>query len=303
MIELTDTTTADIARAILTSRRERGATTQGRVLTLIVATDTASCDEARAATELAAREHPSRVLLVTRTPEAPAAGLDATLHIGDGSGHEVVQLDLRGAQADNPTPVLLALLVPDAPVVTWWPGDFPDNPSQDPLGVLATRRVTDCAAAAEPMAALHHRASGATVGDTDLAWTRLTLWRALLAAALDQYRSPIRSGRIAADHGNASSVLLATWLAQRLQVTVEPVDSQGPGITEVSLDTADGTIRISRADARHARYEIPGQPTRRVALPRRSIDALLTEELRRLDHDEVFADTLTTIATGATHDH
>jgi glucose-6-phosphate dehydrogenase assembly protein OpcA len=33
-------------------------------------------------------------------------------------------------------------------------------------------------------------------GDTDLSWTRLTPWRALLAAALDQYPSKIKSAQI-----------------------------------------------------------------------------------------------------------
>ena len=35
-------------------------------------------------------------------------------------------------------------------------------------------------------------------------------------------------------------------------------------------------------------YQVPGQPERRVALRRRPLTDLLTEELRRLDADDVF---------------
>ena len=37
---------------------------------------------------------------------------------------------------------------------------------------------------------------------------------------------------------------------------------------------------------------VPGQPDRPVALVRREIPALLTEELRRLDPDDVYASTV-----------
>ena len=67
--------------------------------------------------------------------------------------------------------------------------------------------------------------------------------------------------------------------------------SQGPGITEVVLDTDEGPIIISRKDGRLATFSSPGQPDRPVALKRRDVPELLAEELRRLDEDDVYAAT------------
>ena len=68
--------------------------------------------------------------------------------------------------------------------------------------------------------------------------------------------------------------------------------SDGPGITEVALTTADGEIRLARGDGRHATLSVPGQPDRPVALRRRDVPELLHEELRRLDPDDVYAATV-----------
>jgi glucose-6-phosphate dehydrogenase assembly protein OpcA len=68
--------------------------------------------------------------------------------------------------------------------------------------------------------------------------------------------------------------------------------SGGPGITEVRLQTTAGAVVISRPDGRVATLTRPGQPDRHVALQRRDIADLLAEELRRLDPDEVYGETL-----------
>jgi len=62
----------------------------------------------------------------------------------------------------------------------------PDAVCDTPLGRLAQRRITDAGSADDPQEALRRIAAGYRPGDTDFAWTRLTLWRAQLAAALDQ---------------------------------------------------------------------------------------------------------------------
>ena len=68
---------------------------------------------------------------------------------------------MRGrAQALVELGLVMPLLVPDTPVVTWWPRSGPSVPSGDPLGMLAQRRVTDAAAAAEPIDALAALAAG-----------------------------------------------------------------------------------------------------------------------------------------------
>jgi hypothetical protein len=57
----------------------------------------------------------------------------------------------------------------------------------------------------------------------------------------------------------------------------------------VELETKEGPIRISRPDGRLATYSSPGHPDRPIALRRRDVHELLSEELRRLDEDDIYA--------------
>ena len=79
------------------------------------------------------------------------------------------------------------------------------------------------------MLALNARAENYLPGDTDLSWTRLTPWRALLAAALDQYPARIKSVTVEAERSNPSADLLAAWLQSRLKLDVTRKISDGPG--------------------------------------------------------------------------
>ena len=81
------------------------------------------------------------------------------------------------------------------------------------------------------------------------------------------------------------------WLCDRLKVVVDRGTSDGPGITEVTMETKEGPIRIARTDGRLATFSSPHRPDRPVALKRREVPALLAEELRRLDEDDTYAAT------------
>ena len=78
----------------------------------------------------------------------------------------------------------------------------------------------------------------------------------------------------------------------RLGVPFENRVSGGPGVTGVIFDTSDGEMTLTRPDGRLAVLRRPGEPERRVALHRRDTAELLSEELRRLDPDEVYAETI-----------
>ena len=136
-------------------------------------------------------------------------------------------------------------------------------------------------------------------GDTDLSWTRSTSWRSLLAATLDQPYPELLRGEVLAEPGNPSADLIAAWLASRLGIEVPRGESGGPGITEVSFETPAGKISLSRPDGRNASLAWPGRPDRRVALHRRDTAELIAEELRRLEPDEVYAETLRALAASA----
>ncbi|UNS96380.1 glucose-6-phosphate dehydrogenase assembly protein OpcA [Streptomyces tubbatahanensis] len=298
-IDLTDTTSSRINAELVKARRSLGSPAMGMVLTLVIVTDEGNHYDALKAASGASKEHPSRILVVVRRPgrsprDRARHRLDAEVRVGAdvgeaGSGETVI-LRLHGELASHSHSVVLPLLLPDAPVVVWWPEDAPPNPAEDALGKLAQRRITDAAATEDPVGALSMRASSYAPGDTDLSWTRITPWRSMLAASLDQKLAAIDSAVVEGEEYNPSSELLALWLAERLRVPVERRISEGPGITGVRLETVDGQICLDRADGALAELAVPGQPDRHVALQRRTTAELLAEELRRLDPDEAYAE-------------
>ncbi len=68
------------------------------------------------------------------------------------------------------------------------------------------------------MAALRQRAEDYAPGDTDLAWTRTTAWRSLLAGAMDTANAPVVSVSVTAAEGDPVAELLRGWLRNRLGV-------------------------------------------------------------------------------------
>lgn len=290
IIDLTDTTSGKINQVLVDARKRAGSPAIGMVLTLVIVTDeTGHYDALKAATE-SAREHPSRIISVIRRPGRTEPRLDAEVRFGGETGPgETIVLRLYGPLALHAESVVLPLLLPDTPVVTWWPSHAPEVPAEDPLGALSQRRVTDAATSPEPLVELGKRARGYRPGDTDLAWTRLTPWRSLLAVALDQPHGRITGASVAAERDNPSAELLALWLEDRLGVPCERHTSDGPGITLARLVTELGEITVTRPDGRLAVLTVPGQPDRPAALKRRRLSDLVAEELRRLDPDDVYA--------------
>ncbi|MFI6104915.1 glucose-6-phosphate dehydrogenase assembly protein OpcA [Streptomyces sp. NPDC051310] len=297
-IDLTDTTSGKINKALVQGRRAIGTPAVGMVLTLVIVTDEENAYDALKAANEASREHPSRTLVVikrfSRSPRDRAkARLDAEVRVGADAGTgETVVLRLYGEVINHAQSVVLPLLLPDAPVVVWWPVDAPTDPAKDPLGALGQRRVTDTYAGEHPIEELKARAEAYTPGDTDLSWTRITPWRSMLAAALDQIHCEVTSAEVEGEEFNPSVELLAMWLADRLKVPVKRSQSQGPGLTAVRLATDCGPIVLDRADGSLATLSIEGQPDRAVALKRRETAELIAEELRRLDPDDTYASAL-----------
>ncbi len=292
-VRLDDTTASAVSTAISVERFRQGSSAVGRVLTLVIIADEATAADAVHAAAAAAREHPCRILTAIPRPGRGPACLDAEITVGgaDGLG-ELAELRLRGPLSHHVASVVLPLLVPDAPVVVWWPASAPDDPASDPVGRLAQRRITDSAASARPLKALDTRRLAYRAGDTDLAWTRITPWRALIASALDQAYGSITAASVHVQRSNPSGALLAAWMQKGLGIPVDVHNSRGPGITGVVMTTPAGDITITRPDGRVARMARPGFPDREAALQRRTTEGLIAEELRRLDPDEIYGETL-----------
>jgi glucose-6-phosphate dehydrogenase assembly protein OpcA len=292
VIELIDTNSSAIAAEFVRARTRAGSPAMGMVMTLVIVVDEDAAQDAMEAARESSHEHPARVLGVILGDGRGHAEVNAQVGTGSGWGGETALIRLKGEVVRHPESVVLPLLLPDSPVVVWWPAHPPDDPAADPLGALAQRRITDAAAAQRSKTrAIHTQCTTYAKGNTDLAWTRITPWRALLAAALDQQPLKVISGSVTAERISPSAELLVAWLSDRLKVPIERKTSHGPGITETRLDTRDGPIMITRADGRLATFSSPGRPDRPVALKRRSVPELLAEELRRLDEDDVYAAT------------
>ncbi|MFG2298219.1 glucose-6-phosphate dehydrogenase assembly protein OpcA [Streptomyces sp. NPDC048603] len=297
-IDLTETTSSKINAALVQARRAIGTPAIGMVLTLVIVTDEENAYDALKSANDASHEHPSRIIVVirrvSRSPRSRRdARLDAEVRVGTDSGTgETVVLRLYGDLVNHAQSAVLPLLLPDAPVVVWWPEEAPSDVAGDPLGSLGQRRITDTYACEDPAAHLGARAAAYAPGDTDLSWTRITPWRSMLAAALDQRPLKVLSATVEGEGENPSCELLAMWLADRLQVPVRRTVSEGPGLTAVRLETKEGDIVLDRADGSLATLCMPGQPDRSVALKRRDTAELLAEELRRLDPDNTYAASL-----------
>jgi glucose-6-phosphate dehydrogenase assembly protein OpcA len=290
-MELTNTTSAKIAAEFVRGRKKAGSPAMGMVMTLVIVAPEEDAEAAMKAAREASHEHPARALGVILGDARGAGEINAQVGTGAGWTGETAVIRLKGEVVRHAASVVLPLLLPDSPVAVWWPTVAPEDPAADPLGALAQRRITDAAAAPKGKGkALHVQCSSYVKGNTDLAWTRITPWRALLAAALDQHHLKVTGASVTAERISPSADLLAAWLGSRLRVTVDRASSAGPGITEVVLETIEGPIRISRPDGRLATYESPGRPDRPIALKRRNLPELLAEELRRLDEDDIYAE-------------
>lgn len=309
MTALWDTTGAEVVRELAAARRADGVTS-GLALTLIAVVDErpgargTPVKTVEDAATVSAAMHPCRLLVVTRSPVGPTVPpdrLDAEIVVGGRLGPcEAVIMRMQGRLALHAESVVMPLIAPDVPVVTWWHGPPPHTISTDPLGVLADRRITDCAQAPDPMAALRQRAVDFAPGDTDLAWTRITGWRTLVAGALDAPPGvelrPV-SAWVEAPAEDVSAVLLGGWLTARLGIQIEYRVVNGSGLAAVGLSLADGTTVEVRREDGSAVLRRTGQEERRLPLLTRTLGEELAEELRRLDADLPYAAALSA-ATG-----
>ena len=297
IVDLPNTTTAAVSKKLVRLRQDVGAMTLARVLTLVIVADTdTEAEEAIVAANDASRQHPCRLIALVGGDTSGASRLDAQIRVGgDAGAGEVVVLRLHGALAGHGDSVLIPLLLADSPVVAWWPNDAPPDVAGSTIGQMAQRRITDTERSGDPRAEISRRAVSYHPGDTDLAWTRITFWRGLLAAALDQPpHEPVVAAVVVGASDSASADLLAGWLAHTLNCPVTRASTAaGTGMTSVRLKRRGGDIDLARPDGAVATLTLPRQPVRRISLGRRELAECLADELRRLDPDEIYAETLT----------
>jgi len=299
MIGLWDTTGNEVVKALGAERRSAGGVASGLALTLIAIVDEKRVREAEAAATIAAAAHPCRLLIVVRADVgSQQSRLDAEIVVGGRLGPaEAAVLRMSGRLALHAESVVMPLLAPDVPVVTWWHGEPPELLANDFLGVVADRRITDSAQATDPLAALRRRAEDYAPGDTDLTWTRITLWRTLVASAFDTAEETVTGATIVAPAKDPTAAMMSGWLAARLHITprFEPT-TDFPRMRSVQLECANGDcVKVTR-DENTALFSRTGSVDRTMPLVRRPVGDELAEELKRLDADQIYSEALGALA-------
>jgi glucose-6-phosphate dehydrogenase assembly protein OpcA len=299
IVPLPNTTTSAILKALQRAREEGGAVALGRVLTLVITTTDDKSEKVIAAANEASREHPMRIIVINNVSDADqTVPLNAELRLGgDAGASEVIILNASDDLVGDPQGLINGLLLPDAAMVAWWPDAAPPRMSETSLGRVAGHRIADTINASNPVELLRVLADSYEPGDVDLGWTRITQWRALLAATLDLGTDlGITGARVAGALDNSAPILLAAWLRSELGVPVE-LELQGKSelgnIIRAEIVTNSGTITLERTEPGFARLAQPGQPDHIISLPLRGLGDCLAEELRRLDPDVVFGRVVT----------
>jgi glucose-6-phosphate dehydrogenase assembly protein OpcA len=269
--------------------------------------------------------NPSRTLILLAQHDRRADKLEAEVsaQTRTESGHRVtterVLLHAHGEVAKHLGSMVAPLVVPDLPVMLWWPGppDF-DNPLFDDLCVLADRLIVDTdegfenADLARLLAVARRRNAHASIGDFN--WARLISWRHLAAQFFDM---PGMLARLANIHGvtvyhgrdgaTTQARLLGGWVKSRMATVGIDVPfelraddafehgvcrfqlySVGPeGQARFSLNYHPG-LRLS-AEIRMGEEE---SVTRTVRMARRSPEDLLGFELMLPGRDVLFEEAL-----------
>jgi glucose-6-phosphate dehydrogenase assembly protein OpcA len=269
--------------------------------------------------------NPSRtlILLAQHTREADKLEAEVSAQERTESGHRVsterVILHAHGEPARHLASLATPLLIPDLPVILWWPGrpQF-DNPLFDDLCELADRLVVDTdegfddADLTRLLAVARRQRARASIGD--LNWARLIAWRHVAAQFFDMPGMLTRLSHIhgvSIFHGNDGSTaqarLLGGWIRSRMATVGLDVplefrvdDSHDHGVCRFLIYTGgdDGPARFSMTRRRGGRLSsqvrIGDQDLaeRTVRLESREPEELLSIELTLPGHDLLFEQAL-----------
>ena len=265
--------------------------------------------------------NPSRTLILLAQHRREADKLEASVSAQDRteSGHRVtterVILHAHGEPARHLASLATPLLIPDLPVILWWPGrpEF-DNPLFDDLCELSDRLVVDSDEGFDDVALTRlldvARRKKARAGIGDLNWARLIAWRHVAAQFFDMPGMLARLAHIrgvSIFHGNDGSTaqarLLGGWVRSRMAAVGIDVplelrkdDSFEHGICRFLIYTGgeEGPARFSlsrlRANRLSSQIRLGDQDLaeRTVRLESRATEELLSIELTLPGHDMQF---------------
>jgi Glucose-6-phosphate dehydrogenase subunit len=241
-------------------------------------------DKARAALSGMAERHPSRTVLLVPEPDFGMNRIDATVALecyqvpaSDRSVcSEVIELRLKGMRAKAPASIVLPLLISDLPVFLRWRGLPPWGAQElDQLLGVIDRLIVDSTEWDDlPVAYGHLVPLFERVAVSDIAWSRTSRWRQLLASLWPDIADV---NRIRVKGTEAQALLLCGWLRSRLgrdDVEMEHVEAER--LEGIDLDGEPAPFP-------------PGDP------PQPS--DVLSEELDRFARDAVYEASVAAVAT------
>jgi len=268
--------------------------------------------------------HPSRTLILLAQEDRHSPKLEATVSaFTDMVGsrlvaNEQVLLHAHGQVAEHLASIVAPLLVPDLPVMLWWPGrpHFKGRLFNE-LADLCDRLIIDSDDEFDPskdLGPLLHVAKRRTaqIAVGDFNWARLLPWRQVTAQFFDPpaVRAQLRAIHVVeawsgASGSDAQARLICGWIQSRLariDVKVERVLREnpevGPGLCRLNLK-GDGegtrfTITGKPNECLATDMELDGKayPERTVRIAPRDPADLLAVEMVETGHDPVYEEAL-----------
>ncbi|MCL5745646.1 MAG: glucose-6-phosphate dehydrogenase assembly protein OpcA [Acidobacteria bacterium] len=280
-------------------------------------------DPARIGETLAAimPEYPSRAILIrVRAAAERLSQVRVSAQCWEPFGQrrqiccEKVEMDISEPSLADVPGLVAPVLIPELPVVLWCRGArIFEMPAFQAIAALAGKLLIDSEAFPEPEAILKRMAELAGTGRvlSDLAWTRLTRWRELIAQIFEnpsylaqlpevaEVRIRVAGGKI-----TVPARYLAAWLTAGIRTAggaAKPVFSTGAGggagtLLRVELMREGVLASIAMVDGNTAEIRA-GEMVSRATLAPPSDSRLLREELAITGRDPIYENTLPAAAT------
>lgn len=280
-------------------------------MTLIVAAATAA--DAQEVTQTVGElmhEHPSRAIILK--PGGESDGLESRVYaqcwMPFGGRQQIcceqIEITTPDAQLAQMSRVILGLLAPDLPAVLWCRGArWFERRGFEQLYPLIDKIVLDACAFANPGAAFDtiRALRAARTRVADLSWSRLTMWREMIAGTLEvvapgQQLDAIRSIVIEhyGDTPPAQGYYLGAWLSRALPAATIGFNSVPGEVGHVAsvILTGDG-VNVAFRRLEGDTVQISGAQSNVVVLPHASDYRAMGEELTITGVDPTFEEVFT----------
>lgn len=254
-------------------------------------------------------EHPARTMMIRLCgagPRSLSQRVYAQCWMPFGQRRQICceQVEVTASDAALPDlpSVVLPLAVPDLPLVLWCrSGRLLDMPEFRAIAAMADKVVLDSRFLPDAQAAL--ATVTATVAQRltagDLAWTRLTRWREMVADVFEnrQNLAGLEGGvEVTVEHAGpaitTAALYLAAWVKDAIPqaaVRIRPADD-----SRLTIQGSNFELRLERREGRMV--ATVNQVSQCSNLPQDSDYALMREELGIVRRDPVFERTLASAA-------